>query len=743
VKTDVAAPEPGAADHQLEPLLSPRSIAIVGASERDGSIGHAILSNVRSAGFAGAIYPIHPSAATVLGLRAWPRVSAVASSIDLAVIAVPARHVESVIDDCIEAKVRGVMIISAGFAEASDAGRAMEKRLCDKVRSAGIRLIGPNCMGLINTNPSVRLNATFTPIWPPAGNIGVLSQSGALGLVMLDHARALNLGISTFISVGNKADVSGNDLLQYWRDDPDTAVIALYLESFGNPRKFARIAPQVSRCKPIVAVKSGRSAAGTRAASSHSAALANLDVAVDALFEQAGVIRTNTLEELFDVTALLSSQPQPRGPRVGVVTNAGGPGILLADACEVRGLTLPELSDATVERLRGFLPEHAGLANPIDLVGSDSPEWFERAIAIVGADDRVDAIVAIFIPPLMTTDPQEVAAGIARGAAALPAHKPVVSVFLSTRGTPDMLSAGPRGRIPSFTYPENAAMALAAAYRHACWRARPVGVMHTLPADRLEAVRRVIDSRITQADPDMWLEADDAFDLLEAVGVACARPRVASAADAVAVAESIGFPLVAKAVAPGLVHRSDVGGVIMDLVDADAVRNAIDTLDRRMRQAGRTLTGVLLQPQISDGIEALVGVTSDPVFGPLLVCGMGGVQVELLRDVAFRLPPVSDADARDMLDEVRSARLLDGYRGVGPGDRDALIETIMRVSALVEAAPEIREMDLNPVKVRAPGRGAVAVDVRIRIGPPPGDADAPSDAVLTDSLRRRRPAGPV
>ncbi|MFQ5666164.1 MAG: acetate--CoA ligase family protein, partial [Candidatus Binatia bacterium] len=515
---------------------------------------------------------------------------------------------------------------------------------------------------------------------------------------------------------GNKADVSGNDLLCYWADDARTRVIVLYLESFGNPRKFARIAPDIARHKPIVAVKSGRSAAGTRAASSHSAALASLDVAVDALFEQAGVIRTNTLEELFDVAALLSTQPVPPGTRVGVVTNAGGPGILLADSCEARGLELPELSPRTLAALRTFLPAQAGLANPIDMIASATAEQYTRAIEMVGADPHVDSVVVIYIPPLVS-DPDDIARAIARGAGAVPAHKPVLSVFISSKGAPPMLSTGPRGRLPAYSFPENAAMALAAVAQYGRWRGRPRGAPLTLDRFAHSTVRAVVDRVLGDNGVPQWLQPTDLAAVLRAAGISFATVEQARVDEAVAAAQRMGYPLVAKAIAPGVIHKSDVGGVIMGLRDAEAVAVAVDTLETRMRDVGTSLDGVLLQREVSGGIEALVGVTTDPTFGPLVVCGLGGILVELLRDVSFRLTPVSDVDAAEMIDKLRSRKLLDGYRGGAPGDRDALIAVIMRVSALVEIIPELRELDLNPVKVLSPGEGAIVVDGRMRIGP--------------------------
>ena len=710
-------PKPAPIAKSLDPLFRPSSVAVVGASDKPNSIGGSVLSNLLRDGYSGKIFPVNPNATEVKGLRAFPSVKDIKQPVDLAVIAVPAKFVESVVDDCIVAEVRGLVVITSGFAESSKEGLTLERRITEKVRAAGIRMVGPNCMGLLNTDADYRLNVTFTPIWPPAGNIGILSQSGALGLTILDHVRQLNLGISSFISVGNKADVSGNDLLEYWADDPHTDVILLYLESFGNPRKFARIAPRVVRKKPIIAVKAGRSAAGSRAASSHSAALASLDVAVDALFDQTGVLRTDTLESMFDIAALLSTQPIPAGPRVGVVSNAGGPSILLADACEAHGLKLPPLCGPTTEALREFLPSHAGFANPIDLVGSDRPEDFERAVRIVGNDPNIDAVVVIFIPPLLTTRPEDVAAAIARAAGEIPKDRPILNVFLSSQGTPEMLGSGRRGRIPSYRYPENAAISLAAAYECGQWRKRPEGRANVIPIAGVNRMRRAIEQAQVGAGENFWLSAEHTAEVLDAVGIPMAESHVSSLEGASAAAQKIGFPVVLKAVAPGLVHKSDVGGVVLGLKSVDEVARAAVGLRQRMAEVGVDLRDVLVQQQIDGGIEMLIGVTTDPVFGPLIVCGMGGVQVELLKDVSFRLTPVRDTDAADMVAKLRSAPLLRGYRGSAPADESAVIEAIMKVSSLVEIAPEILELDLNPIKVLEPGRGIVVVDARIRATP--------------------------
>lgn len=713
-----------AAGRSLRPFFSPASIAVIGASRSPGSIGRALLENLIADGFQGPIYPVHPIATELAARPCYPSVLAIGAPVDLAIIAVPAPAVEDVIRDCASAGVRGVVVISAGFAEVSPAGREAEGRLRELVRRSGMRMIGPNCMGVLSTDPSVHLNATFSPVSPPAGNVSMATQSGALGLAMIDHARQLQLGLAGFASIGNKADVSVNDLLAYWHTDPRTQVIALYLESFGNPRAFARLAPEVARQRPIVAVKSGRSAAGARAASSHSAALASLDVGIDALFAQTGVIRTDTLEQLFDVVALLSSQPVPAGKRVGVVTNAGGPGILLADACEAQGLTLPALAPATLERLRAILPGSGGLSNPIDMIASASPVQYEQTIELVGRDPNIDAVVAIYIP-VMATRPEVFAAAIARGAAAVPADKPIATVFMSSKGTPAVLARGARGAIPSYSFPENAALALAAAARYGAWRARPQGERLALPPESALAIRARIRAWSAAHPAGGWLALDEIAALLQLAGVPLVEHRIAAAAPAAAVeaAAALGGPVVLKALAPGLLHKTEVGGVALGLADAAAVAAAAAAMLVRFAQRGTSLDGFLVQRQLGRGVEALVGVTFDPSLGPLLVAGIGGVAVELYKDVAFRVTPVSDLDAAEMLDELRGRALFDGFRGAPPADRRALIDVMRRIAALVELVPELVELDLNPVVVLE--HGAVTVDARMRLavaapGPAPG-----------------------
>jgi acetyl coenzyme A synthetase (ADP forming)-like protein len=687
----------------IAPLFSPRSVAVVGASHTRGKIGAEIFHNLLAAEFQGDLYPVNPGAAEVQGRPSFARVSDIPGVVDLAVIAVPAAAVDAALDDCIAKKVKAVVVITAGFAETGEEGRRREQALLEKVRAAGIRMVGPNCMGLVSTDPKVRLNAQFAPVYPPAGNVALSSQSGALGIALLEHASRLNLGVSSFVSVGNKADVSSNDLIQYWMEDPRTDVILLYLESFGNPVRFSRIARRVGRRKPIVAVKAGRSAAGARAAASHTGALAQSDAVVDALFRQAGVIRTRTLEELFEVATLLAHQPIPRGARVAILTNAGGPGILAADVCEGKGLALPALSGETRARLREMLPPTASIGNPVDMIASASPEHYEKSLELLLRDPNIDSVLVIFIPPI-AIDPEAVARAIVKASESADG-KPVVAIFMSAKGAPRVLAP-----IPSFPFPESAARALAHVLEYGRWLKEPRGDVPSFPDIRPEDARQIVARSLEHGGG--WLAPEETDRLLCAFGIATAPPRLArTAEEAVAAAAAAGFPVAMKAVGPEIIHKTEVGGVRLGLEDDEAVREAFADLKGRL--ASR-LSEVLIQPMVSGGVEVIVGLTQDPTFGPLVLYGSGGTLVEVISDVTFRLQPLTDADAGRMLDDVRGTALLRGFRGHPVMDEAALKGLILRVSALAEACPEITEMDLNPVMVLP--RGARVVDARVRIG---------------------------
>ena len=634
-------------------------------------------------------------------MTAYRRVADIPGPVDLAVVIVPADQVLAAVDDCISKHVPAMCVISAGFSECDANGRALEAMLVEKVRRAGCRLIGPNCMGLLNTDPAVRLNATFSPVYPPRGRVAMSTQSGALGLAILDYARRLDIGISSFVSVGNKADVSANDLIQYWAEDANTSVILLYLESFGNPKKFSEIARRVGRTKPIVAVKAGRSRAGSRAAASHTGALATNDVVVDALFRQAGVIRTERLEEMFDVAVLLSHQPVPRGARVAILTNAGGPGILAADACEANGLHLPQLSDTTRSELRSFLPAAASVSNPVDMLASAPPEHYRRALAAILRDDSVDSVITIFIPPLVT-EPNAVAAAIA---GAVGTHgKPVLGVFMRAEGAPAALAP-----IPSYAFPESAALALARVTAYGRWRSKPIVPAPALERFDPDAIRRVVQTALTRGAG--WALPQEAQALLAAAGIATAESRVVTSLEsAVEAALQIGFPVALKALGPSLLHKTERKAVSLNLSDDAALQTAHAYFTARF---GGEMTAVLVQQMVPPGVEMIVGALQDPMFGPVIACGTGGILVDVLADTAFRLHPLNVSDAAEMVDELRGARLLRGYRGSPPADEPALRDVLIRVSELVRVAPEIQELDLNPVMVLT--TGARVADVRLRL----------------------------
>jgi acetyl coenzyme A synthetase (ADP forming)-like protein len=693
----VAARDHVAVRASLEPFFQPRSVAVVGASKRRGSIGGELFRNILSADFAGSVYPVNRKADSVAGVHGYGAVGEIAEHVDLAVICVPGEQVLGAAEDALAAGARALVVISAGFAETGSEGTERQERLLALVREHGARLLGPNCLGIASSR--AHLNATFAPRSFPPGKIGFSSQSGALGLALLERAEASGLGVTSFVSIGNKADVSSNDLLEWWEDDDETELVALYLESFGNPRAFARIARRLARRKPILALKGGTTRAGIRAAGSHTAALAGSDAAADALFTQAGVIRARTLDELIDVASLLSAQPVPRGRRVAVVTNAGGLGILAADACEALGLELPPPSRETDAALASVLPAEGSAGNPIDLLGGARAESFEQALPPVLADPAFDAAIVLFVPTV-GADEEAVGAAISR-AAATAVDKPVLCAFLSAKGAPVSLHSA--AQVPSFGYPEAAAKALARAVERGEWLRRPAGTVPELERDQ-DTARAVVQERI--ATGGGWLDPGQARLLLEAYGLPVVPELLAATPDAaVEAANELGYPVVLKTAAAGA-HKTDEGGVILDLGDDDAVRAAAGTIGGPL----------LVQPFVRGGAELLAGAVQDPVFGPLVAFGPGGVLAELIGEAQFRLTPLTDLDAEELVRSGKAGRLAAGFRGTPPADGEALIELLLRLSLLSEELPEVEELDLNPVL--ALPDGCLAVDARIRISEP-------------------------
>jgi acetyl coenzyme A synthetase (ADP forming)-like protein len=699
----------------LEPLLRPRSIAVIGAARKRGTIAAEVFHNLVQFGFQGAVYPVNPRASVVQSVRAYANVEEIPDAVDLAVLVVPAAQVVETIDACGRKGVRAVVVITAGFAETGPEGAAMQKELADRARSYGMRVVGPNCLGVLNANPEVRMGATFAPNFPPFGGVAVCSQSGALGLAILDLALEVGMGISSFVSIGNRADVSAADVIAYWENDPDTKVILLYLENLGDPAEFLEIARRVSRKKPVAVVKSGRTEAGRRAASSHTGALAGMDVAVDALLGQCGVLRTDTIHELFDVAMLLSTQPVPKGPRMAILTNAGGPGIMATDACESRGLKVPALTEATRTALREFLPAAASVGNPVDMIASASADHYERSLRLLLADPGVDGVLTLFVTPIVTK-PTDVAEAILR--ATRDSQKPIVACMMGSQGVPEAVAALREARIPTYTFPEAAAAALARAARYGDYRARGEDTAPVLAIDAAKraAAAAILGLPLPAGARGRWLPPDEVRTVLEAYGIATPRQAIARSGDEAArLAAEIGFPVALKLIAKGITHKTDVGGVRLGLRDESEVREAYLAMLGRLHELGRTadMEGVLLQRMADRGIETFVGATRDPEFGHLIGFGLGGVQVELLKDVVFRVAPLGALDAAEMVDGIRARALLEGFRGGPIADKAALADVLLRVGRLVADFPHIAEVDLNPVIARPDG--AIAVDARIRV----------------------------
>jgi acetate---CoA ligase (ADP-forming) len=704
--TEVYRERVDARDHQavvpsLRPFFEPKSVAVIGASKRRGSIGGELFRNILGGDFAGAAYPVNRDGEPVAGVRAYHSIEEIPDPVDLAVITLPAVAVIGAAEQAVREGVRALVVISAGFAEVGREGLARQEQLLALVRSYGARLIGPNCLGIAVSGPS--LNATFAARSAPAGNIGFSSQSGALGLALLEAAESRGLGLSAFISIGNKADVSTNDLLEWWEDDEATEVVLMYVESFGNPRRFGRLARRIARTKPILALKSGTTATGQKAASSHTAALAGSESAVDALFHQAGVIRASSLEELVDVATLLSNQPELKGRRVAVLTNAGGLGILCADACEAAGLTLPDLSDETRAALSELLSAEASVDNPVDMLGGATAKTYASALPLLLGDAQIDAVVVLFVPTVTATA-DEVAESIDGATGQAASDKPVLAVVLSASGIPEALRRR-EAHVAAFLYPESAARALGRLAQRAEWLRQPHGTTPLLHGIDRAAGEQVVDRALAATD-DLWLTPADTRELLLAYGLPLVPERIADGPDeAVTAAEELGFPVVVKTAAPGA-HKTELGGIALDLHDSDAVRAAAERIGGLL----------IVQPMIPGGAELLAGVVQDPVFGPLVAFGPGGVYAELIGEAAFRIAPLTDRDADELVYGGKAGKLVRGFRGAPPADGAAVADLLLRLARLCEDIPSVAELDLNPV-LALPDR-CVAVDARIRVRRP-------------------------
>ncbi|HEX6558976.1 MAG TPA: acetate--CoA ligase family protein [Longimicrobiales bacterium] len=707
-----AQPLPRQRAGALDPIFKPRSIAVVGASRTANTIGHQILANLIRYGFTGAVYPVNPKADSVHSVKAYASVAAVPEAVDLAVISVPKDLVLGIAEDCGKAGVRGLVVITAGFKEVGGDGVRLETELVRIVDKYGMRMIGPNCMGVLNTDPAFAMNATFAPVMPPHGRTAFVSQSGALGLSVLDYAAEYGIGISQFASIGNKADTSGNDLLLQWEDDPQVRVILMYVENFGNPRRFLEIASRITRKKPVIILKSGRSAVGAHAAASHTGALAASDLAVDALLAQAGVLRAGSIEELFDMAMAFGANELPRSPRTVVLTNSGGPGILLADALEPYSLELVDLHSSTISKLQKVLPPEASLRNPLDMIASATPANYRMVLETLLADPNIDAAVSIFVPPIgvQQTDVAEAIVSAARTAP----HKPVIAVLMGREGLPQGRAELSDAGVPAYVFPESAARGLYALNRYREWLERERDRNEPLAVDTLRA-RSIVAKAV--AEGRTRLDEMEALELLEAYGIAAAPAQLAtSAAEASAIANRMGFPVALKIVSPNIMHKTDVGGVRVGLGHEADVREAYTEIVQNCTRAvpDAIVSGVLVQRMIKGGPELIVGVTRDALFGPLVMFGLGGIYAEALRDVAFRIAPVGNAEAEDMIHAIRARKMLEGMRGQPPVDVASLKNILRRVSQLAVDVPEVQELDLNPLV--AFNDTVIAVDARVKLG---------------------------
>ncbi len=694
----------------LDPVFFPKSIAVIGASRSKEKVGYAIMHNLVVNEFQGTIYPVNPSAESVHSVKCYPSISKVPDKVDLAIIVVPASKTLDVVEECGKKGVKGLVVITAGFKETGGDGEDLEKELVSIVKKYGMRMIGPNCMGIINANPEVQMDATFAPTPPLPGSVSFMSQSGALGVGILDHARTLKLGFSMFASLGNKADISGNDLLRYWENDENTKTILMYIENVGNPRNFIKIARRLTKKKPVIAVKSGRTEAGARAALSHTASLAGSDVAVDALFRQCGVLRVNMIEELFDLAMAFSMQPLPRGKRVAIVTDAGGPGIMATDVLASMGMELAHLKESTMKEIRRYVVPEAIVSNPVDMTAHGNAISYAHALDAVLADEMVDAVIVIYVPPLPT---EEVRVAKAIWETSKKHKKPVLCCFLTrNEESPGFVELVTNG-VPAFLFPESAATALATMYHYSAYLKRQEGEFRTFKVSSTKSTKMLRDAKKAKQSR---LREKEALDLFKAYGFDVAKTILAkNREDAVRAAQKIGYPVVVKAIGPEMLHKTEFKAVAVNVQNERALRKVMKDMCERLTKADVKTDGFLVQEMIKGGTECILGMKAHKHFGKLLAFGLGGIYVEYLKDVSFALAPATDMDARRMIESVKTYPLLTGARGGEPMDVKAVQEAILRFSQLVEEQDIIDEIDINPLIVMSEGKGCKVVDARVII----------------------------
>lgn len=712
------APHNRSAAESLNPFFHPRSVAVVGASRERTGIGHRIIESLQGGGFGGSILPVNPHATEIAGLPTFPSLTAIPTPIDLAIITVPAQLVLTVIDDCAAKQVPAAVLITAGFAETGREGALLEAQLQARVRQHGIRLIGPNCFGLMNLDRTIRLNATYTPVLPPTGHLAIASESGGLGTAVVMAAQRVNLGISKYVSVGNHLDVTVLDLVEYWERDDTTEVILLYLETIVDPPRFRRIAERVGRNKPIVVLKAGRTQAGQSAAGSHTAALATNEAAVDGLFAQCGALRAKTLDECLALAVGLSNQSRPHGRRIGIVTNSGGPGVLCADSCATEGLLVPELTTTTQSALASFLPPMAALRNPVDVIGFATEDQHAQAVETMLASDELDALIIVHMS-ISVTDNSPVATGIIRGirAARQAGYKTPVYVCWMAEGDLDRTFTVDGETIPTYCYPEIPARIIRQALSYETWRHRLPGHTPDCTDADLPKAKSICAKALSNRGSG-WLTAEETYALLGTMKIPLVPGGIATGVEEAAkLAQQIGYPVAVKLASHTIVHKTEMDGVRLNLADKQAVRDAFEAIRSSLAQAQKldAMDGVIVQPMLSGGVEVMVGMTRDPLFGPVIAFGLGGIHVEVLGDVQVRVAPLTDRDATDMVKAIKGYRLLTGYRSQPTVDLKAIEEVLLRISHLAEAIPEISQIDLNPVIALPEGHGCRIVDARLRI----------------------------
>jgi len=702
--------------NNLDFIFKPRSIAVIGASSKEGSVGRALFANILFNGYTGVVFPVNPKAKSILGVKAYPSVLDINDEIDLAILIVPAITVPAVLAECGQKKIKGAIVISAGFKELGTTGAALEQAVKERARTWGIRLVGPNCFGMINTSPTVRLNTTFGRVMPRTGNIALISQSGAVGVNALEYAESEEVGLSKFISIGNKADINECDLLEYLKDDEETDVIALYLEDLVNPPEFMRIAREITshsrRPKPILAIKAGRTTEGARAASSHTGALAGSDEAYNAFFAQARILRVDTVSELIAKAAVLAYQPTPRGPRVAIITNAGGVGIMATDACVRYGLKIAPLTEKTRTELKKVLPPAAAINNPVDIIGDGDANRYRAAFRILLQDENIDGVIPIWTPTVMA-EAIDVANVIAEEAQNT--DKPILACIQTMGDNTAIRRALLRVRIPHFLFPENAARALATMAEFGRLSRRPPGEVVNFTDVQTEQVREIVERAKNRPRP--FISEPECHQILKAYGIPVAEFELATnISEALTAAKKIGYPVAIKIVSPDIIHKTDFGGVRINITSDEQLQECYTEMLKtiKSKKPDAEIWGVMVQKMApAGGLETILGMKRDPHFGPLLMFGLGGILVEVLKDVVFRVAPVNDLSAESMITGIRAYRLLEPFRGKPARDKQKIKESIQRLSQLVTDFPEFDEIDINPLFVYEEGKGALVIDARM------------------------------